>query len=491
MPTNAMLPWLALGTLLNLFSGGRWAIAVAAWLAPVFLLHFTRLQSPVSGMIWLWLALLVTTYWAYHGLIPAPGVAAVTISALIALANLLPFLVDRLLGPCIPGFVSTLVFPLAWAVVDFAAARLSPYGTWGSPAYTQYGNLPLMQLASVTGTVGITFLMAWFASVINWAWDQHFDWASTHTGLLIYVAACSVALFLGGARLVFSSIPEQSIRVAAIGWPEEIISQPDFMRALEPALSNDERTRLNLMFTRIHDYFLDATRREARAGAKLIVWPEANAMVFQEHESALLERVQHLAREENIHVLTGIGVVFHGATQPFENKAVLIDPAGAIALHYVKAIPVPGFEAQISRRGKPRIETADSVHGKIAAAICYDLDFPGFIRQVGTAQSDLLLVPSSDWEAIKLAHHISAVFRAVENGVPMVRATRWGLSAAVDAQGRVLAQVDPFISTNQAMVAQVAVGGVRTLYARFGDWFGWLCVAGLLALCAWRITFDE
>jgi apolipoprotein N-acyltransferase len=488
MPSGATLLWLALGGLLNLFNGGRWAIPLAAWLAPVFLLHFARLQSPLSGMMWLWLVLFATTFWAYRGLIPAHGWAAAAISALIALGTLLPFLADRLVAPRLPGLLSTLVFPLTWAALDFAAAWLSPYGTWGSLAYTQYGNLPLMQLAAVTGTPGITFLIAWFAAVMNWAWQQHFAWPSTQSGLLIYAITCSLAMLGGGARLVFSSTPDKTIRVATIGWPEGILQQADFMRALEPDLPGDDRARLSSAFARIHDYFLDATRREARAGAKIVVWPEANAKAFHDSEAALVSRAQQLAREENIHLLIGVGVVYPGTKQPLENKAVLIDPNGSVALTYVKAIPVPGYEAQVSRRGPPRILTHDSAHGKIAVAICYDLDFPAYIRQAGAANADLLLVPSSDWEAIKLAHHICAVFRAIENGVPMVRATRWGLSAAVDAQGRVLAQLDPFAAANQALVAQVPAGHVRTVHARFGDWFGWLCVATDLALLLWSLA---
>lgn len=490
MPNMLSILWLALGALLNLFSSGKWAIPVAAWLAPVFLLHFARLQSPVAGTLWLWLMLFGTIYWAYQGLIPAPGLATAAISALIAAASLLPFLADRLIAPHIPAFLSTLVFPLAWASVDFAAARWSPYGTWGSVAYTQYGNLALMQLASATGTVGITFLIAWFASVVNWAWEQHFEWAPLQTGVLVYAAVWSLVMLLGGARLVFSPTPEKSVRIAAIGWPEGIMAQTEFMRALEPNLSSDERGKLGSSFERIHDYFLDATRREARAGAKIIVWPEANAMVFRDAEEAFLQRARQLAREERIHVLMGLAVVYPGTPQPFENKAVLIDPAGADALSYVKAMPVPGFEARLSRRGKPQIRIDYSPHGKIATAICYDLDFPHFIRQVGMARADLFLVPASDWEAIKLLHHISAVFRAVENGVPMVRATRWGLSAAVDPYGRALAQLDPFIAPSQAMVAQVPLGGVPTLYGRFGDWFAWLCLAGILALSVWSLAFS-
>ena len=485
MQNSSSFLWLILGALLNTSSGGRWAIAACAWLAPVFLLHFARVHRRIAGMMWLWLALFASVYWAYRGAIPAPALATVAISAAIALAALLPFLADRLISPRIPGFASTLVFPLAWVAVEFGAARWSPYGTWGALAYTQYGNLALMQLASATGTVGIAFLVAWFASVLNWAWDRDFGWAAVRTGLLVYAVAWSLAMVFGGARLVFGETATRTVRIAAIGWPEGIVARPEYLRALEPDLPKEEREKLRSAFQRVHDYFLEASRREARAGAKILVWPEANAMVFQENESAFLERVQRLAHEENVYVLVGIAAVNSGSDRPLENKAVLIDQAGAVALSYVKAIPVPGFEARISRHGTRQILTSDSAYGRLATAICFDLDYPSYIRQVGASKADLLLVPASDWEAIKLLHHVAAVFRAVENGVPMVRATRWGLSAAVDPQGRVLAEVDAFIAGDHVMVAQVPVGSVSTLYARFGDWFAWLCVAALLVLFVW------
>jgi apolipoprotein N-acyltransferase len=372
--------------------------------------------------------------------------------------------------------------------VDFAAARFSPYGTWGSPAYTQYGNLPLMQLASVTGTVGITFLIAWFASTMNWAWDGNFDWAAIRAGLLVYGAALCLVLGFGGARLAFTAAPAKSVRIAAVGWPNGILAQTDLWHSLDPALSGDERQRLGRAFERVRQHFFEATQREALAGAQIIVWPEANLPVFHEDEPALLQGVGELARQEKVYVLMGMAVVYSGAARPLENKAVLIDPTGSPVLGYVKAIPVPGMETQLSRRGMRRIAPVDSRFGRIATAICFDMDFPAYLRQVGAAGADLLLVPASDWQAINRIHYVFAIFRAVENGVPMVRATRWGNSVAVDALGNVVAKLDPFIAPNQVMVAQVPVGHVPTIYARLGDWFAWLCVAGLMAMCAWSLS---
>jgi apolipoprotein N-acyltransferase len=478
MPIASLL-WLAIGALLNVFSGGRWAVAVAAWLAPVFLLHFSRSQPDLPGMLGLYLALFGSITCAYRGLIPAPAPASTGIAALIALASLPPFVVDTVLAPHIPGFASTLVFPLTWAVMDLAVARFSPYGTWGSLAHTQYGHLPLMQCASFTGAAGVTFLVAWFASVLNWAWNGHFDAPSIHAGLLAYGFVLGTVVGIGGLRLRLSRAPTHSVRVAAVGWPEGIVSQAELMRALDPSLSEENRRSSSACFDRVNEHLLAATEREARAGAQIAVWPEASALAFSDDETALLGRIQEAARRQSIHVLAGMAVVHRGSVRPLENKAVLVDPTGAVVLTYVKAIPVPGFESRLSRRGAARIQTVRSPHGVLAVAICFDMDFPHYIRQVGRAAADLLLVPASDWKEINRIHCVNAVFRAVENGTPMVRATRWGLSSAVDAYGRVLAELDPFVSPSQTMVAHVPVGHVATTYARLGDWFGGLCLVAL------------
>jgi len=63
---------------------------------------------------------------------------------------------------------------------------MSPHGTWGASGYTQHGNLPLMQLASVTGVRGIGFAIAWFAAVASWAWDEMFLWISIRNGVVTF-----------------------------------------------------------------------------------------------------------------------------------------------------------------------------------------------------------------------------------------------------------------------------------------------------------------
>ena len=224
--------------------------------------------------------------------------------------------------------------------------------------------------------------------------------------------------------------------------------------------------------------------KPGRAGARIVIWPEVNLLVFKEDETTFLKRVQRLAGEEQIYLLIGTGVVRPGVSRPLENKAVLLNPAGEIEFSYLKSRLLPGLEGTVSGQGNGNLPIRDTLHGRMAAAICYDMDFPQLIHQVGRAEANLLLVPANDWETIKHLHFRMAIFRAIENGVSVVRATKSGLSGAVDAFGRTLAVTDHFSSGSQVMVAQVPLTSVRTIYTCVGDLFAWLCVASLLILMA-------
>jgi apolipoprotein N-acyltransferase len=210
-------------------------------------------------------------------------------------------------------------------------------------------------------------------------------------------------------------------------------------------------------------------------------------MVLEEDEGAFIKRATQVARQEQVYLMMGM-VTFHlGRSRPVEIKTVLINPSGEVVFTYIKNRLVPGFEASTTLPGDGRIRTADTPYGRIAAAICYDLDFPDLIRQTGGANTDVLFAPSSDWQTIGPLHFQIAVFRAIENGVYLVRPARWGLSGAVDPYGRTLAVMDHFTSQQRVMVAQVPIEGVRTIYARIGDLFAWLCMAGLLYVIAWEM----
>ena len=65
--------------------------------------------------------------------------------------------------------------------------------------------------------------------------------------------------------------------------------------------------------TRLHDWFLDGSRREARAGARLIAWPEQNLLIFKRGRAAFIERARRLAADERVYLAMGLGTVHRPA----------------------------------------------------------------------------------------------------------------------------------------------------------------------------------
>jgi apolipoprotein N-acyltransferase len=479
MINAAPFVWLAAGAVLMGTVIRIPDVPVATWLGLVFLVHATRTASVFPGLLFVWLAVYAGLLVGNRVSIPLSGPLYFGVVAALTVTAWLPFAADRLLVTRIGGWSSTLVFPLAWVAVEFLRAKYLPPATWGASAYTQYGNLPLMQLAAVTGIWGIAFLVAWGGAIVNYAWDEHFAWAAIRGIVVSYVAIASAILIAGSLRVAFAPANRPTMRVATLTYPKDVFIPGEITHVSEGRLSADERETLGVKVTRLQDSFLERSRREARAGARLVAWPEGNLLVFKEEEQAFLSRARALAADERVYLAMGMGVVQLGASKPFENMLVLVDPSGAIRFSYHKSKPVAGWEESIMVVGDGQLPIVPTADGRIAGAICFEADFPDFVRRIGQADADLWIVPANEWKGIERIHLAMAVFRAIENGVPMVRPASSGISAAIDPWGRVIASADDRVPGGATMIAQVPVGHVRTIYARIGDLFAWLCVAGI------------
>lgn len=489
--------WLVLAAGLFLLVGIQWVIPLAAWLAPLFLLRFVRTQRPLPGLLLAWLVRFAVAAIVLRGIILYPGIVYYPLVLILIGLTMLPYLADRLIAPRLQSFVATLVFPLASTMIEYLGS-FGPFGTITSIANTQYGNLPLMQLASVTGIWGITFLITWFAAVVNWAWERRFAWPSVRGGGALYAAILAVVLLGGGARLAF--FPPQASLVRVVGLSASQAAVAAFNRQLPQATvsllasgkaTQADRAIARSAFTIIDNDLLTRSRQEAVAGAKIVIWPEASptgASILQEDEPALIQQAGTLAKQQGIYLDMGLAVYLPGTGKgPFvKDEAVLLDPTGNVAWNYEKTHPAPGEQGVIVL-GDGKVPIVDSPYGRLANVICFDADYPGTMRQAGQAGADLMLIPSDDWQAIDPAHAHDATFRAIENGYSLVRQASKGLSMTVDYEGRVLAASDYYTTDQQVMVAYVPMHGVRTIYATIGDLFAWLCIIGLLALIALTI----
>jgi apolipoprotein N-acyltransferase len=492
--------WLVLAFALAIFSNGMYVVAGAAWLAPLFMLRFLRTQPAGRGLLLGYLASTLAFYINWRPAFLDAGTMFTVYSTAFALLFFMPYVVDRLLARRVPGFARTLVLPLAWVSVEYLLHLVSPLGTFFLTPFTQAGNLPLLQILSVTGMWSITFLIGWFASTANSAWEAGFDMRRAGRGVALYAAVLAAMILFGGIRLALHPPVAQSVKVAVLTtnvsqeyWPEGEDTPLD-RAMLDGSLSGAERARVGQTMAEIDRDLLARTRVQARAGAKLVTWSEYNAGVFSEDEAQFLEQAKQVAREEKIYLAFPLIVLeLDPARRPARerletNKSIMITPEGEIAYQYVKHNLLIGWESDRAVRGPRQIDSIDTPYGRIASVICLDMDYPSFMRLAGQQGVDIMLSGAIDGtQATKgnPMHSTMASFRTIEQGFSLARAGLYGSNVAVDYQGRLLGSSGYYTASDRTVVAQLPTRGTRTIYAQIGDVFPQGCLALLVALSAY------
>jgi len=120
--------------------------------------------------------------------------------------------------------------------------------------------------------------------------------------------------------------------------------------------------------------------------------------------------------------------------------------------------------------------------------ICRDLLFPGLGRRYGRLGVAALLIPAWDFGRDAWMETATAVLRGVESGYSVVRAGRDSYLDVSDRYGRIVARRRSASLPGRGLVADLPLGPARpTIYARFGDVFGWLCALGVCAFLPRRL----
>jgi apolipoprotein N-acyltransferase len=254
------------------------------------------------------------------------------------------------------------------------------------------------------------------------------------------------------------------------------------------------------------DRYLDLSRTVLEEHpVQLLVWPESAITAFLADEPAFRRAIAHELRGAGADLITGgpFAELETDSVKPgrranvdarYRNSAFYVTPDGTIRGRYDKLrllpfgeyFPLPGFAA-LQRRfervrsfepGEPPMPI-DTRFGKIAVVICFEAIFPDLVREQMRQGARLLVNLSNDaWLGAgpgPAQHFAMARLRAIENRIWLVRATTTGISAIVDPLGRVHAQAD--YGREGTPNTQVGLVQAASPYVRFGDAFGWTCVA--------------
>ena len=453
-------------------------IQVAIIIAPIFILRFIRTQPAKRGIFLTLFGFLLSMNIALWGLFEISDSSMMVIfnlirSSLLAILYFLPYMIDRLIHPNFKekGILSSLTFPIIATAIFFLSSLEGPFDGTTAKTIFAYGNVMFQQLASITGLWGFIFIFSWFASVINYAWDNKFEWKKIKKITLIFLSVLLI-IFLFAAIKTSSlmSVESTPVRIAvAVVIPEDgraISMERIFAHKLT---SPFEETILKIE---------NLTRMAALNKAKIVTFQEFAITINKEDESKLIEEYKRIAAENNIYL--SITYAFFSEDGKGANKHLFINNQGEKEIEYSKRYLL-GFgkygETGVFKKGVEVIQTTDTPYGRIGVSLCRDMNFPAYLRQAGKHSVDIMLSPSYDWPK---STSPSYAIRAIENGFSFVRPVYNGFSYAMDYNGRVLAHMDSDNTKDGIMYADVPTKGVKTIYSIIGDFPGWLCVLGLV-----------
>lgn len=208
---------LAIAIASSALCGNKFGIAIAQFVFLIFAMR-SVLKSPArTGWLVLLVPCTVVLTIADWGIVPGDSIFLAALPWLLTmLVTSLSMLVHKLVTKKWNGFTGTLVFPCVYTVLSFIYATTNVFGTWDQIAYKLIGYEDIRQIVSVTGLWGVSFLAAWTASIINWLWENKFDFKRTKTGMAVFLSIVFVVIVFGQVRLNTGDTYSKTVKVAGI-----------------------------------------------------------------------------------------------------------------------------------------------------------------------------------------------------------------------------------------------------------------------------------
>ena len=447
LAATALPPGHALPLLLVSFTGLVWLIHASRspWRAAVTGWWFGFAHF-IAGIYWIGAALLTDP--SRFGWLVVPAV--IGLSAGFALFPALAAFAVRL--PALPIAGRVLAFAVAWTATEWLRGTILtgfPMNLMGTVWAPSIG---IIQTAALTGVYGLSFVTILAAAALATLATPLADGRTGRRRWLVPAAAFGLlaAIWIGGqARLA----------LAPDGAPTDVN-----LRLVQANVEQRLKWREGEREAALAQHVL-LSLQPGLEKTDIVVWPETAVSFFLD-ESATLQGFVSRAAPPGGYLITGAPrrTRSAGRTIAFWNSLHVVAPAGAIAATYDKHHLVP-FGEYIPARSAIPLPTLthgsrDHVSGPgprtlrlpglppFSPLICYEAIFPGEVV-VDDATPDerpqwLLNITNDGWfghTAGPYQHFQAARMRAIEEGMPLVRAANTGISAVVDSYGRVVGRL--------------------------------------------------
>lgn len=394
--------------------------------------------------------------------------------------------------------------PFLWVCLEYIRGNFGMLAfPWVLLAYSQYTNLPAIQIASVAGSYGVSFLIVMVnagiaAAILGIVGKIRREGSSvgrqartTAMATVVLTAAVLFALSWSyGKQVIGGELSGRRVKVSLV------------QGNIEQHKKWDRRHAAYILET-----YSDLTAKVSKEKPDLIIWPETATPRSITRDLSLRNRVGNIARDSETCLLLGSAEhqKFEGKGAKdlkFHNSAFLFNPSEAAKnQHYEKmhlfpfgeylpwkgiipwsALNIPEVGNYLPGEKHTVFECGDFRFG---VTICWEILFPELVRIfVRDGAQVMVNISNEAWFGKTVAPYLvvtGAVLRAVENRVFVARCANTSMSCFIDPCGRILDRVKDE-KGEELFVRGVLTGHVipidsKTIYTRFGNWLVWVSLA--------------
>jgi len=367
----------------------------------------------------------------------------------------------------------------AWVCLEHLKSNLFTGLPWALLSHSQANNLPLIQIASLTGAPGISFLLVTgnvtFANILKGR-DHLQPLKFLVKGKNLFFFSFLILVYFWGWRQLNNPVKgAHDLKVAILQ------GNIDQYKKWDSKYEEDIRT-----------VYEGLAIKAATRWPDMIVWPESAVPGWYPNDKEYVSWIKKIATDTKTHHV--LGAISTRRGKDF-NSVFLVGPDGRIKGQYDKMhlvpfgeyIPFGGFMKNlIPYLGTLGLFSAGEkqalfeVSGTfLSPSICYESIFSEPIRKSVVLGASLLVNITNDGWYLKTGapeqHFNANIFRAVENARPLVRAANTGISGVIDERGRQLLRTPLMERGDYHFTVSVPEMSQHTLFVRLGPWFTYLC----------------
>ncbi len=434
------------------------------------------------------------------------------------------------------GIVRTLVFAMAWAVIEWGKSSGFLGYPWGLVAYSWNTVLPATQIAESTGVYGLSFALAFVSASIGEIlapqpvrlrspWDKTAErpMLSRLRFILPPRPSYEGTRFLAAGHLVVSAV----LLLAITGYGLIALDRPRTARGFVDAVlvqqnvdswtgSESENLGVSIALAR-------KAIAESDIAPDLVLFSETtlrrpwNGFERFYAKTPGKDPLARFIADSGAYLFTGAPEILDYETYEATNSVILINPQGKQTGTYAKIHPVPFAEAIPFWEYDPFRKFIQEVVGlesgwvmgtervvfqlptksagivRFSAPICFEDAVATLCREFIQEGADILVNLTNDsWsktDSAEIQHFVAARFRSIELRRTLVRSTNGGVSAIVGPDGRILEMLPLFQSRSRMVRIPVHVDEI-TPYLMYGDWFAF-SLACILAAMAIILFIDD